>query len=813
MRKALTMFLAFSFAVTLSAAQIVKDGKATAEIVIPKDANPIVKTAAVEFQNIIAKMSGAKLDIVNEPSGNVKVKVWFGENEMTKKLGLDLKDVKNDGYKIIVKGDDIIAAGVDIEWYKYYGFCDDNLSGTAPKWLKHTGHKWRSPSFMYSLRTQSREKDKDKILEFHDGIDATGTIFAAYALLEQLGFRWYMPAAELGQVIPEKKDISFADQNIKSEPAFRYRNWCHWRGCRDEAMWFKSMGTGMSEFIFFYHAAGRILEGHDDPECAGKVNGQVDFRTPKMSGEKFRSTFMQYLECVNTFYPKMLPYVSFNQGDGWSTMDDEDIANGWDKLKERGNEGRYSDYAWDFNMSMLERYNKKYPDNKQRKSFYAYAYTKGVPSQLKDKFIPDEMTCVYTNTTAYDHLTPQYIDIMKDWFKSVKKPEQFIYYDYLYDRGPHRNYPPTPYIFTENLKQLFKNVTPDKCQGFLIEYDKPGDGASVLNKPENLKINIGYPAETHLMMYLYSKLMWDPKLDVDKLLAEYYTLYYGPASEEMKELDKFGEEIWMRKAPRRVTATGGNVKEEDVTKLFDMLGKARAKVKDGSIYAKRIDRLAYEMEPLKKLFGSLQRKGPSIQAGRFVENTKCNGDFSKDFWKGVPFHPMKDMYSGSEPTHISTSAAFRCTKSALYIAVECCDPKMDALRDRTKTRDDSNLWADDFVEIRLETPEGRMPVINVNPAGAIFDQDPTDPNVANLPEFYTVTDYAVKKYPDKWCIEIRIDYASLGSLMPNASTPWGIQISHQRLAGNKPEFYQLSPTGKRFNQGFDMMGNITTNKK
>ena len=57
MKKAFTMFLALSFVLTLSAAQIVKDGKATAEIVIPKDANPIVRTAATEFQDIIAKMS------------------------------------------------------------------------------------------------------------------------------------------------------------------------------------------------------------------------------------------------------------------------------------------------------------------------------------------------------------------------------------------------------------------------------------------------------------------------------------------------------------------------------------------------------------------------------------------------------------------------------------------------------------------------------------------------------------------------------------------------------------------------------------
>lgn len=806
----LILLSVLGFSTTVPAAQIVKDGKATAEIVIPKDANPIVITATTVFQNIIEKMSGAKLEIVNEPTGKVKSKVWFGDNQMTEKLGLSLKDVKYDGYKIIAKGDNVIAAGVDIEWYKYYGFSEDNLNKVEDKWHEHTGHNWRSPMFMYSLQKQSREKDTAKRLGFHDGIDATGTIFAAYALLEQLGFRWYMPIADIGQVIPKKKDIVIADQNIKSEPAFRYRNWSHWRGSRDESMWFKSMGNGMSELIFFYHAAGRILDGHEDPEIAGKVNGKTNWRTPKLSSEKFRSTFLQYLADVNTWYPKMLPYVSFNQPDGWSTLDDEDIANGWDKLKERGQSGRYSDYAWDFNMNMLERYNKKYPDNTQRKAFYAYGPTRQVPSQLKGKFIPDEMTVVYTNTTAYDHLSPDGLTTMKEWFQHVKNPNQFIYYDYLYDRGPYRNYPPTPYIFTANLKQLFKNVTPENCLGFLVEYDGPFGGIA---KPENHNINIGLPAETSLMMYLYSKLMWNPKLDVDKVLAEYYTLYYGPAAAQMKALDTFGEEIWMRNAPRRVTATGGNVKAEDVTKLFAILDKARAEVKPDSIYAKRIDLLATEMAPLKRLFENLQRKGPTIQVGRYPKNAKCDGDFTKDIWKGVPAYSLKDMYTSVKSPDAPTNVRFRATPNALYIAITCYEPNMAAMSDRTKERDDSNIWADDFVEVRLETPRGRMPVINVNPAGAIFDQDATDPDIGNLPPHYSVTDYAVKKDADKWCVEMRIDYASLGALIPTRSAPWGVQISRQRLAGSKPEFYQFSPTGKAFNKGFDMMANLTTNKR
>lgn len=85
------LLLTFCLSAPVSAAPIVKDGRATAEIVIPNDANPIVRTAAAEFQGIIAKMSGAPLDIVSEPSGKVKTKVWFGDNERTKRLGMDLK--------------------------------------------------------------------------------------------------------------------------------------------------------------------------------------------------------------------------------------------------------------------------------------------------------------------------------------------------------------------------------------------------------------------------------------------------------------------------------------------------------------------------------------------------------------------------------------------------------------------------------------------------------------------------------------------------------------------------------------------------
>ena len=57
----------------------------------------VVKSAATVFHNVIAKMSGSKLDIVNEPTGKVKTKVWYGKKEMTKLIGMVLKEVKFGG--------------------------------------------------------------------------------------------------------------------------------------------------------------------------------------------------------------------------------------------------------------------------------------------------------------------------------------------------------------------------------------------------------------------------------------------------------------------------------------------------------------------------------------------------------------------------------------------------------------------------------------------------------------------------------------------------------------------------------------------
>lgn len=790
------------------AAQIVLDGQPTAEIVVTADAEASVQVAAEQIQTYIEKMSGARLAIVNEPTGNAQTRLHVGESDATRALRFSLADVKHDGYKIWAAGDNVIVAGHDIDWYTAGGLSKDyiyNLDRSG-RWKEFTGHNWRSPMFIYSRERMVRSGPP---IEFHPQT-GTGTLYGAFGLLEQQGFRWYAPYQspneELGKVIPRKRDIVIPDQETIREPAFAIRNFGYYMATRENALWVKSMGVGMAEFQIPWHASGRILDYKEDPEIAGVVNGKPDFHAPKMSSEKFRTTFLEYLDCVNRWYPELLPFVSFCQPDGWSTLDEEDKKNGWDRIETRGANGRFSDYNWDFAMNMRDRYNAKYPGNNQRKLIYAYSNTQRIPESLEE--IPDDVTIYFTHHSDKTHLV-DYRPIAQEWLAKVTDPKQFVFYDYYYEHTQYKGErPPVPYVFTENLQKNFE-IMVGNSNGWLLE------GMTSQFK-DGKAIGFYRPAINHLMFFLRNRMTWNPDLDLDQELDEYCSLFYGPAADEMRELLRFSEEVWMRQAPRTVTASTGYLNKEDVPRFFDLLDRAREKAGD-SVYGQRIAILAEEMEPLRTVFDGLERKGPELRVFRFTDDQKpmVDGDLTKPFWwyrntinPRYTFYPLKDMVTGETPTHVSTSVSFRYAAESLFIGIECIEPKMNNLQASCTENDNPDIWSGDFVEIRLETPNGRQPLIVVNPNGAVYDSDPAMPNTEDLPIFYRVDDCVVRKLSDRWTIEMKIDAAALGATRPTRSFPWGIQVSRQRMAGNTPEYYQISPTGTAFNRNFEMMANL-----
>jgi len=776
---------------------LVADGKPVSEIVVPADATPSVRTAALELQRHLESMSGARLSIVTQASPDVAGQVYVGESDATRKLGVSLDDVKYDGFKIVAAKNHVILAGRQKYLFaeSFSKFKDVPRQERQKAWEKFCGHKWRSPPIV-------DYRDFNKECDFYLG-DATGTLYAAYELLGQLGMRWYMPVEEIGLVIPKLKDISIKNQSIKREPEFPVRVMTD-SGLgtfKNEFLWYKSMKVGAAINMPVYHSLSGPLqiEPKEQPqEYYGVVNGKVKYDVPKLSGERLRADTVEYLEWVDKAFPG-ISYVSIGQSDGWSGMDAEDVAAGWDKLVERGEKGRYSDYWWDFFLEVRKRYLAKHTGKKF--TTLAYGATKRLPTNLEK--VPDDTTVVFTQSIAGWMLPNQELEFRSDWLSRIANKDQLLIWEYYIQNAFVFKLPPVPAIFTQLMRQSFSGLY-DHAAGFVVEVGWNSEAQRV-----KAGMVLARPGISHLILYLHNRLCWDRNLDVPAVLDEYYRLFYGPAHAEMKEFFEFAESVWVRPEVKQISLVGGFLKQPDVVHYFDILTRAKAKAGD-TIHGKRIDFIAVEMEPLKLLFEKLKRTGPDIKIAGTNNKPTINGDLDKPFWREQThtFTALRDMMTGKEPKHVGTSVSFRWLNdnSALIVGIECREPKMDKLRESCKTPDSSSIFNDDTVEIRLETAKGIRPLIVVNPAGVIYDECVTE-NLADLPAFYKVSQSAVKKYADRWTVEVRIDAKPISGEQPTRYFPWGVNICRQRMAGDTPEHYMLSPSGTQFND-MKSMGNL-----
>ncbi|MFA7160923.1 MAG: hypothetical protein WC299_16625, partial [Kiritimatiellia bacterium] len=366
---------------------------------------------------------------------------------------------------------------------------------------------------------------------------------------------------------------------------------------------------------------------------------------------------------------------------------------------------------------------------------------------------------------------------------------------------PRRSVVPVPAVFTPLMARNFAEMT-DRFVGIYTEL-------SWGNPAKNNNVLVGLPGINHLMIYLHSRFTWDRNLDMQATLADYYEKFYGPARKEMREFFEYAEEVWLRPEPREITAFSGFLKPADVPKYFEILERARAKAGD-TIYGRRIDFIAKEIEPMKNLFSELKRTGPYVRLRKMKAATGIDGDLDKPFWaSNFPDEKvwLKDCVTGVAPDINRTSVAFRwLPDDYLLVGITCFERRMDSLKANTAAtaRDEHSIYNDDNIELHLETPEGYRAVIVVNPNGSVRDTCATA-DAADVPEAWSIEQAAVKKLSDRWTVEIKV---KVPGTMPTKPYPWGVNVFRQRLAGGEPEFYALSPTGGGFLNAPTKMGNL-----
>jgi hypothetical protein len=325
---------------------------------------------------------------------------------------------------------------------------------------------------------------------------------------------------------------------------------------------------------------------------------------------------------------------------------------------------------------------------------------------------------------------------------------------------------------------------------------------------------VEYPALNHLNYYINAKLYWNPNLDLNALLDEYYEKFYGPAKADMKEFFEFAQEVWMRPESRKISKVGGFMSQKDVDKYFAILNRAKQKA-GNTIYGKRIEMLINECQPMKKFFDKLGRSGRMFTAINLKHKPVIDGALVEPTWRidekkyRKPYYYMVDLVNGRPYRKSGTRVIMRWLppQEGLLLGIVCYEPKMEKLQTPVLQKDSMDIFNNDTIEIYIETTQASYYKIVIDSNGNIYDEC-TDAAIGKGVKWDSQTEATVKKYPDRWTAEIFIPMKNLKGTVPSDTYPWGINVCRARMTTKPIELSALSPTGKRMFLDLQKMGNV-----
>ena len=561
---------------------LVDRGKPTATVIVTKDASRTVRFAARELREYLEKMTGARLPIETVASAHGRMPeagrsyVLVGQSAYMKELGIRPEALQPDGFVVVATGNCLALVGRD------YG--GDPMFGM------------RHPFTLGS--TYNRETGISVYGE-------TGTLFAVYHFLESLGVRWYMPG-ELGEVVPQRASIAVRPTRVEKAPAFEYRYvyFGPFRSDPEKAKWFKRAGYGARfpvsinhSFLFFtkYQAAHpeyfALIDGARDLDrtCQGK--GSLCLCEPTTLRQMASDAKRYFREHPWARIYPVMPNDSYQrQCECARCRARADRATNAD--------GGLSDYVWGFVNRVADQVRRDHPG----KLIACAAYgTYSAPPKRVGKLAPNVAVMIAKKRHSYWSAAyrERIQDTVERWSKRTGNIYVWEYYNWN-DRA--RKY----YRFLDDwgysllgLPVLFPHVTQHDLRHSL------GSGV----KGEFIEVDrFGWPGLLHLPIYVTGKLLWDPDRDVDDLLDDYCTRFYGRAAGTMRAFLARSEEIWTEPVPGAPAVFKGGAPDrlkgraytgEVVDELRGYLIKARQEA-DG-VCRDRIDMLIEETSPMLRL--------------------------------------------------------------------------------------------------------------------------------------------------------------------------------------------------------------------
>jgi len=625
------------------------------------------------------------------------------------------------------------------------------------------------------------------------GKNPIGILYGVYTFLEDyLGVRFFH-AGEGGECWPSQKHIVIQDiddfrepwcdeRNISAWygsvapiPIDRYRQWLGRRKC---VWWMNYAYTNLSREtldtsalcnhgieggghgMFEQAVPKKLFEAH--PEYFPMKNGvrvceersQRCLSNPEVQKmvEDFAVSFTNYsLGNFNIMYHDSI--------DGWCLCDN---------CKAMGSDsnGNFSIpvMAHRFTSLMAERILKRNP---QANVFYwMYSQYRPFPdipdfkldSRLKGTFCPHQRC--YAHPFGSSECNKSFRDLFQQWKALGTGLGIFEYYCIS-----RVHYTPVEFVLGEDMKYWRDNGVTQ----WVEDCTSTEEGC--------------YPLDNWQLYYVATKLLWDADLDVDKLMDETYSIYYGKAAEPMKKYQALRRQLWDN-APNHAYASYYWRQAEllvDETVRQQVLGLLDEAVQAAHGDETLLTRIGYDQKYLKEFWIVPADKARQKLAGNEIAPlpvAKCTGEIKVDgildepeWQKAVPIEEPFLTFDDKATPPERTVARIMYDSNAFYFAVEARTEHAWSKLVAEQTAHDGEVWADDSVEFFIYAPYGEYFQVAVNTLGTVYDGRGMDAS------FDSRASAAAKVTENGYVIELRVPVEPMNSPAIWPHVKWRLHIS------------------------------------
>ncbi len=741
---------------------LIGDGKAKCVIVVEDPKNTTTAMAGAELALHLEKRTGVKVPVIGPddkcPDGAIPF--YLGISDRTRKLGCDEAKLGDDGYFLKITDKYAVIAGRD----------------TPIKSEPVYGHH-----FIYC----------NYDLNIH-ALGETGTQNGVYKFLERFaGVRWYMPG-DLGTIVPQDGSFTVPETELYDAPAFYFRQdyGMYFRDAAPENLYYyKRQCSGAAKNIFINHSFHRMLKFKDShPEYFALIDGQRDFSNLS-TANNYGNLCMTNPEAAKAFaglaveffkaHPEMDVFAVVPQDGMHRVCECPNCRKLWSP--HLGEKGKFSNLVFHFVKEIANELKKTYPD----KYIGTLAYEK---YEMPPEFQMPSNVIVRICYTQQGLRNPERKAAVHNTILGFEKMGVKIS---TWTYGLFDHIPPfrgLPIFYPELLQEDLRFWKAHSVVGEFYENEyRSGGGDTYVHKNDKILQGI-----SHLNHYVHTHLLWDPDLDLNALLDEYYRLYYGPASEQMRAFWDSAKASFMKgweKSPLT------QYTKDEIEGFYKHLDAAQAAAGEGNVYAQRISMIRKELDDfMPQLITELSYKKifsvAKVKADIAIEDAPANGA-----WSYATKYTLGKRDGRDIDTRFATEVRAVANDKGLGLYCFAKEPEMDKLVLKTTKRDDENTWLDDCLEIYIITEDRTVNLLYIiTAAGNIFDfRRNADVNLGGDLEWSSELELKVARKEDGIEYRMLIPWSDLkyGGWFPNMK----FQLYRRRTGGDPKngDYYSLFP--------------------